>query len=132
MQQAQRFLLQLLLQSLPTMPQLIHATTGAVIAKHLELAHNPITRLKGLMFRSGLPEGHGLWIKPCNSIHSCFMKFEFDAVFLDNDYNVLHCEHAMKPWRASPMIWKAKSIIELAAGTLKNHDIEAGTELSIK
>ncbi len=113
------------------MPQLIHTETGAIIAEHLELAHNPITRLKGLMFRSGLPKGHGLWIKPCNSIHSCFMKFEFDAVFLDKAFKVVHCEHAMKPWRASPLLWEAHSVVELASGTLKKHAIQTGHSLTI-
>lgn len=108
------------------------ANTGAVIVSHVNKAHNPFTRLKGLMFKAELPEGHGLWIKPCSSIHSCFMRFEFDAVFLDKEFNVIHCIHSMAPWKASPILWKAHSVVELPAGTLKKHGISESSKVTLE
>lgn len=91
------------------------AETGETLADKVLIADNPWLRFKGLMGKPALADGEGLLLSPCSSIHSCFMKFEFDALFLDKDNRIIHIERAMKPWRFSKVIWKAKKVLELPA-----------------
>jgi uncharacterized membrane protein (UPF0127 family) len=75
--------------------------------------------MKGLLGREGLEVGEGLYIRPCSSIHSFFMKFRFDAAFVDGEGKVLHIIRAMKPWRISKMVPGAIGVVELPAGMLE-------------
>ena len=90
---------------MPARLNALNATRGVVLADHARIADNLWTRLVGLLRDKHLDEGDGLWIKPCNSIHSFWMKFLFDAVFLDQEHRVVHLMAEMKPWRASPMTY---------------------------
>lgn len=83
----------------------------------------------GLMGRKGLPPGSGLYIPGCQSIHSFFMRFAFDAVFIDKQRQVVHLMHAMRPWRFSRMVWKAEGVVELPAGALARTDTRPGDYL---
>lgn len=100
-----------------------------IVCMQTEMAKNPWTRLKGLMFREGLPEGHGLWIEPCSDIHSCFMRFEFDAVFLDKKGKVLHTISKMKPWGMSGWIKGTRVVLELDGGVVEATQTEVGDQL---
>jgi uncharacterized membrane protein (UPF0127 family) len=73
-------------------------------------------RLIGLLGKEHLSVDSGLLITPCNQVHTFFMKFSIDVVFLDRTGKVLKVYSAFPPWRMSMMIWKAKSVLELASG----------------
>ena len=107
----------------------VNATRGVVLASQVRVADTVVTRLVGLLRDKELAEGGGLWIKPCNSIHSFWMKFLFDAVFLDQEHRVVHLMAEMKPWRASPMIWSARSVLELPAGVIAASGTRPGDQL---
>ncbi len=96
----------------------INTTKNLVVAEHVKMADNYFSRLKGLMGAPGLPEGHGLWITPCADIHSCFMRFEFDAIFVDQEGRVVHLIERMKPWRMTPWIKGSKAVLELDGGVI--------------
>ena len=83
----------------------------------------------GLLGRKGLEPGEGLYIAPCNSIHSFFMAFPFDAVFVDRDWRVVHLMRAMRPFRLSPIVWRSHGVVELAAGTIGASGTEIGDVL---
>jgi uncharacterized membrane protein (UPF0127 family) len=70
------------------------------------------------MGRASLPAGDGLWIEPCNSIHMFFMRFAIDAVFLDRDNRVKRVLRNLKPWRVSPIVFGARTVVELPAGSV--------------
>ncbi|WHH57943.1 DUF192 domain-containing protein [Petroclostridium sp. X23] len=72
-------------------------------------------RLKGLMFRSVLPPGQGILLFPCSGIHTCFMRFPIDAVYLDDGFTVLGKETVI-PWRVGKHVKGAKMILETSAG----------------
>ena len=79
-------------------------------AQVTEVRH-PLARHKlGLLRDKQLKQGDGLWIVPCNSIHSIGMKFVFDAVFLDKDLRVVHLMREMRPWQISKMVFSAHSV----------------------
>lgn len=73
-------------------------------------------RLRGLMFRQALTPGEGLYITPCQAVHTHFMRMAIDVIFVDRDWRVLRVIPAMPPWRQSPLVKGAAGVIELAAG----------------
>ncbi len=103
---------------------IINQTRDIVVTQAEEVADTFLKRLVGLLGRSSLPEQSGLIITPCNQIHSFFMKFPFDAVFLTRDNRVIYFIEDMKPFRASPLIKKAAAVLELPAGTIQLCGIE--------
>lgn len=105
--------------------QAINVTRESIVAENVRVADNYFTRLMGLMGKPGLPAGHGLWIKPCSDIHSCFMRFEFDAIFVDKQHKVLHLVERMKPWRISKFVRGGHAVLELPAGAVA----ESGTQI---
>jgi uncharacterized membrane protein (UPF0127 family) len=73
-----------------------------------------------------------LLLKPCNSIHSFFMKFSFDVLFLDSDYIVVYKIERMCPYRVSPAIRKAKMTLELPVGSISKSNTQLGDQLLLK
>jgi uncharacterized membrane protein (UPF0127 family) len=106
--------------------RLLHAETGAVVASQVVRAETVGARLKGLLGRDGLSEGDALVIEPCASIHTFFMRFTIDAVFLSREGRVLRALHSMKPWRASRIYPRAAMVVELPAGTLAKSGTSEG------
>lgn len=105
---------------------------GAVLVEAGHLADNAITRVVGLLGHSQLDAGDGLLIVPCNSIHSMFMRFRFDALFLDKTGKVVHLIENMGPWRASKMVFSAKSVLELPSGVIAQTGTQLGDVLKIE
>lgn len=91
---------------------------GREIASNIKIADEFMSRLIGLMFIEDIKDGDGLLIKTCNSIHSFFMKFSIDVIFLSNDYEVVKVIENMTPWKVSWMYFKAAQVLELRAGTI--------------
>lgn len=91
---------------------------GVVLAERVEAARTFFTRLKGLMFRDALPAGEALLLAPCPQIHTCFMRFAIDVVFLAEDGTVLYVIENMKPWRISPIVRHCVQTLEMPGGTL--------------
>jgi len=85
---------------------------------HLEMADTFWKRSLGLMGKPGLAKGHGVLISPCRSIHTCFMKFPIDVVFLDHDNHPVKVARGVKPWRIVWGGWKAYSVLEVQSGWL--------------
>src|SRR5580698_11500746 len=107
-----------------------NVTRGTVLATALEVADSGPKRNKGLLGRTGLADGEGLWIVPCESVHTFFMKFPIDLVYLGKDRKVRKVRHAVKPWRLSACL-SAHSILELPAGAAKKSGTQAGEELTV-
>lgn len=100
-----------------------------------ELAHaagrtkNLIDRLVGLLPRSGLAQGEGLWLVPCRSIHTFGMRFPIDAVFLDRSLRVVGLMERVRPFRLGKLFLKAHSVLELPAGTVAATGTRLGDQL---
>lgn len=95
-----------------------NVTRGRRLAEKVGKADQPASRARGLLGRDGLEPGEGLWIVPCAMIHTFFMRFSLDVVFLDKELRVVKAIEGLKPWRLSPWVWGAHSVLELAAGAL--------------
>jgi uncharacterized membrane protein (UPF0127 family) len=110
----------------------INVTRGTTLARHARVADTLLTRVVGLLRDQGLAEGNGLWIVPCNSIHSIAMKFVFDAVFLDRNLRVVHFMREMKPWRISPIKSGTHGVLELPAGTIARSGTQLGDQVELQ
>src|SRR3989338_9922189 len=89
--------------------------TNEPLANRAQIARSLRERLVGLLGRSVLPEGEGLVLLACHSIHTVCMRFAIDAVFVDGRWKVLHISKALPPGRMSPIVWRAKAVVELPA-----------------
>ncbi len=85
----------------------------------------------GLISKKEIGPEEGLWIEPCSMIHTCFMSFAIDAVFLDGNMKAVRVAGNLKPWRFSPWILRARSVLELSAGSCEGR-ISEGDIIEIK
>lgn len=103
-------------------------TRQTEIASCAEVADTAAARNKGLLGRTGLPVGGGLWIVPCASVHTFFMKFPLDLIYIDRNKRVKKVRDNVGPWRLSAC-FPAHSILELPAGTVQNTQTHRGDQL---
>lgn len=104
-------------------------TRACILADRAEHASSFVRRLVGLLGRASLPVGEGLLLTPCNAIHTFFMRMPIDVVFLDEQGVILRQVCALPPWRATPVLRAARSVLELPAGTLQASGTQEGDRL---
>jgi uncharacterized protein len=105
-------------------------TRNTILADAAEVADTSEKRRTGLLKHDRLEPGQGLWIVPCESVHSFFMKFAIDLVYLDRNKKVRKVRHRMVPWRVSACL-SAHSILELPAGAVAASGTQKGDQLEI-
>jgi uncharacterized membrane protein (UPF0127 family) len=98
--------------------QVSNLTRHTVLADHLEVANHGANRRKGLLGRNSLSPGEGLWIKPCEAVHTFGMRFAIDLVYLDRKNQIRKVRSGVPPWRMSACL-SAHSVIELPSGTIE-------------
>ena len=108
--------------------KILNLTREVVLAQHVEVADHGAARRKGLLGRNSLPPGEGLWIVPCESVHTFGMKFPIDLVYLDRNKKVKKIRNGVPPWRLSACL-SAHSVIELASGTVEITRTKPGDKL---
>ena len=111
--------------------KLIHAPSGRVLASDLEVARTTPERMRGLLGRRGLRPGEGMLIERCSNIHTFFMRFPIDAIFVDHDWVVRKVARAVPPWR---MVWApgACHVIELPSGAAEKIPVAPGDAIRIE
>jgi uncharacterized membrane protein (UPF0127 family) len=97
----------------------------------LEVVKTPWGRMKGLLGRRELEDGHGLLLEDCSGIHTWFMQFPIDVVFLDRDLRVQKVVPDLWPWRAA-RAWGATHCLELAAGVAARRGLAVGDTLQVQ
>ena len=106
-------------------------TRNTVLGEAVEVADTSEKRRVGLLKHARLDPGAGLWIVPCESVHTFFMKFPIDLVYLDKQKKVRKVRHAVPAWRLSACL-TAHSILELPAGTAEASGTLKGDKLSFE
>ena len=112
------------------MMRLLHDRTGADIATAVTLADTRASRRRGLLGRDGMDEGEALMLSPCAAIHTFFMRFAIDVVFVRDTGEVTHIAHGLRPWRIA-LSMRAHAVIELPAGVALSSDTRAGDVLEL-
>jgi uncharacterized membrane protein (UPF0127 family) len=107
-------------------------TRGHSLITHGELAKTFWARFRGLMWRASLGKGQGLVLKGDKSIHTFFMRFPIDVVYVDRAQRVVRVDPAMSPNRIGPIVFEAAYILELPAGTIQASGTSVGDQLTIQ
>jgi uncharacterized membrane protein (UPF0127 family) len=111
--------------------QAVVASDGSIVCERCAVADTFMTRSRGLLGRRALPAGDGLLLSPGSSIHTFFMRFPIDAVFLDRDLRVVGVAANLRAWRLAGRKG-AKRVLEVAAGEAELRGIRDGDQLSLK
>lgn len=106
-------------------------TRNTVLGERIGVASDSAARRTGLLKHRRLEQGEGLWIVPCQSVHTFFMKFAIDLVYLDRRKRVRKVRHAVPAWRISGCL-TAHSVLELPAGAVMATRTEAGDQLAVE
>ena len=101
---------------------------GQVVCERCLVADRPLARMRGLLGRRTLPAGEGILLRPAGSVHTFFMRFPIDVVFLDEDGRVVGISEAVRPWRAAAARG-ARAAVELPAGEAKRRELRPGERI---
>jgi uncharacterized membrane protein (UPF0127 family) len=108
--------------------RVLNVTRQTCLATRMEVADSGPKRNKGLLGRDSLAPGEGLWIVPCEAVHTFAMRFPIDLVYLDRNRRIKKLRNAVPPWRLSGCL-TAHSIIELPPGTIRETQTQRGDTL---
>ena len=86
--------------------------------------------MRGLLGRKELPSGEGILLRPAGSVHTFFMRFPIDVVFLDRDLRVVSLAEDVAPWKLRGARG-AKAVLELASGECARREIRVGDQLAL-
>ncbi len=106
-------------------------TRQTQLGHRVDVARSFWHRGRGLMFRADLPSGSGLVIDPCSSIHTMWMRFAIDVLYVDGHGQITRADREMKPWRFGPLYVKGKYVIELPPGTIAASGTERGDRVTL-
>jgi uncharacterized protein len=110
--------------------RIFNVTRNTEVARNAEVARSGAKRSKGLLGRKCLASGEGMWIVPCEAVHTFFMKFALDLIYLDRKLRVKKVRTNVSPWRFSACL-SAHSILELPCGAIGDSQTVAGDLLEI-
>lgn len=110
---------------------ILNLTKERVVCERGFVANRALPRMRGLLGRSHLPEGEGLLLEPAYAIHTAFMRFPIDVVFLDSHMRVMKVVDSLPPWRTAGA-HLAFSTLELAAGEARRRDVTVGDRLDVQ
>jgi len=112
----------------PSRLKVANLTRKTVLASSVQVADHGEARNKGLLGRDGLASGEGLWIVPCEAVHTFGMRFPIDLVYIDRKKVVKKVRSNVGPWRLSGCL-SAHSVIELASGAIQASQTQRGDAL---
>jgi uncharacterized protein len=104
--------------------------SNQIVSSNVKLASSFTTRLFGLMGKRSFAKEQCLWITRCNSIHTCFMNFNIDVVFLDQNMKVVAIKEKVKPWKFTWPVSGAKSVLEFSSQTISSQ-LKLGDQLHV-
>ncbi len=101
---------------------------GRIVCERVVVADRAHRRMRGLLGRKYLRQGEGMVLRPGWSIHTAFMRFPIDAVFLDRDLRVLRVATDLRPWRAAGCRG-ARAVLELSSGESERRGVRPGDRM---
>ena len=110
--------------------QTLKRDDGTIVCERCTVADNPLRRMRGLLGRDGLESGEGLLLRPASAVHTYFMRFAIDVVFLDRSLVVVGIADSVDPWKARSRKG-AKAVLELPAGESERRGLAVGDRLEL-
>src|SRR5215470_19716512 len=98
--------------------KIYHRPSGQCLAEEVALANTFFKRLRGLMFRRRLAQTEALWLRPCNGVHTFWMLFAIDVIFLDQQLRIVKLVENLRPFRLTSPHLAAHSVVEMSAYTI--------------
>jgi uncharacterized protein len=111
--------------------RIINSTKDSILADKAVMADRAFSRARGLLGRKEFNKGEAMVLKPCNSVHTFFMRFAIDVVFVDKNNKVIGMLLCLKPFRITGICWQSKQAIELPVGTILSSNTTKGDSLSL-
>jgi uncharacterized membrane protein (UPF0127 family) len=111
---------------------IINTTKNTVLAEQAIIAGSLFKRITGLLGRKGVQPAQALVIMPCRQIHTLFMRFPIDALFVNRNNKVVAVHANLAPWRITPFYFQSRFVIELPVGTVSDSRTKKGDYLSIR
>lgn len=112
--------------------KLINKTKNTVLAQEVTTAGTLFKRMKGLLGQRNMAKGSALLLRPCNSVHTFFMRFPIDVLFIGKDNRVIKTISALKPFRITNICFRADFVIELPGGIINSTLTSQGDILSLE
>ncbi|HET7626845.1 MAG TPA: DUF192 domain-containing protein [Bacillales bacterium] len=106
--------------------KLLNVDNGETIAENVNQARKFVERLKGLMFTKQFPPGEALLIKPCRSIHTFFMNYSIDVLYLDSNNRVGAVAEHLRPGKLAKGSKETLAVVELPPGTISATETKVG------
>ena len=114
----------------PVLGKWVEAETGVVLIERLFVAETYWQRLRGLQFARSLAPDAGLLLRDCRSVHTMWMRFAIDLIFLSEDWQIRETRIGVKPWRVVvPRAKNVAHVIEIAAGQDREWFLDGGTRI---
>jgi uncharacterized membrane protein (UPF0127 family) len=111
--------------------QVKNLTREQTVVTACKVADNGWTRFRGLIGHAPLEQGDGMLIVPCSSIHTHFMGFAIDVLYVDRDLKVVGIDANLKPWRFGHFYKRVRFVVELPPGTVAATDTQVGDQLQV-
>lgn len=112
--------------------RVFNQTRNALLITHGRLANTFWLRLRGLLGVAGLQQGEGLILAGEKSIHTFFMRFPIDVIYVDKDYKVIRTDPNMVPYRLGPFVGQSAYVLEMPVGTIANTATTVGDYLKFE
>lgn len=109
----------------------VHLPTARCLAGDVRLANTFLTRLRGLMFTYRPGPGEGIWLRPCQGVHTFWMLFTIDVIFLDRELRIVRLVDNLRPFRMTRPCFAAHSVLELPAGAIAEYGLKVGDQLAV-
>lgn len=102
-----------------------------LLIAQLNVAENIWARGKGLLGQKNISDNEALWIKPCNNIHTFFMKFAIDCIFVDKKLEIKNLATDVQPFRFVGPFWRTHSVFEVRSGFIEFKKLKIGDHLYV-
>jgi uncharacterized membrane protein (UPF0127 family) len=112
--------------------RILNTTSGRLLAQSAEVADSFWSRMRGLLGHAPLTQGEGMLIMPCQWIHTLFMSFSIDVVYLSDDLRVVHLQEDVSPNRLCSPVSRASCVVELPPGAISRTGVEVDDQLELR
>ena len=112
--------------------KIINLTNNHILAENVLLSDSFLERLRGLLGRESLEKNHAMILRPSNSVHTFFMRFPIDVLFVDRNNKVIKIANNLGPYKATGIYFKSAFVIELPSGVIGSTHTVEGDRLQIQ